>query len=91
MTHRVTPTSRSRRRRIAIGAAALAATAVGATTAVAIGGETSTPERPPFTKRCGLEIRAYGDGSASLYCDGRAKPFAAVDADSGRIRFFASR
>jgi len=80
-----------RRRRIAIAATAVAATAVAATSAVALGGETSTPQRPPFTKRCGIEIRAYEDGSASLYCDGRAKPFAAVDAESGRIRFFASR
>jgi hypothetical protein len=89
MTDPVKPTS-LRRRRTAIGGAALAVT-VAATSAVALGGETSTPQRPPFTKRCGIEIRAYDDGSASLYCDGRAKPFAAVDADSGRIRFFASR
>jgi hypothetical protein len=88
MTDSLKPSSL--RRRTAVGAAALAVT-VAATSAVALGGETSTPQRPPFTKRCGIEIRAYHDGSASLYCDGRAKPFAAVDADSGRIRFFASR
>jgi hypothetical protein len=90
MTHSPKPAQPKSRRRVAIAVAAGALTVAGATTALAAGG-TSTPDRPPFTKRCGLEIRAYEDGSASLYCDGKAKPFAAVDAESGRIRFFAAR
>jgi hypothetical protein len=77
-------------RRVAIATAVVGLTAAGAATALAAGTDTY-PERAPFTKRCGVEIRAYDDGSASLYCDERQRPFAAVDADSGRIRFFAAR
>jgi hypothetical protein len=90
MTHPAQQSRPSRRRRIAIGAVALAVSVVGGASALASGGG-SFPERKPFTKRCGMEIRAYDDGSASLYCDGRRKPFAAIDAESGRVRFFASR
>jgi len=90
MTHPLSRTSPTRRRRIALAATALAVSVAGGATAVASGGD-SYPERPPFTKRCGLEIRAYEDGSASLYCDGKRRPFAAVDAETGRVRFFASR
>jgi hypothetical protein len=43
---------------------------------------------PPWSGRCKVAIRAYEDGSANLYCDGRKKPFGAIDAESGKIRFF---
>ena len=46
---------------------------------------------PPWSSRCKVAIRAYEDGSANLYCDGRQKPFGAVDAESGKIRFFMPR
>jgi hypothetical protein len=91
MTHRTQPKpAAARARRLAIGTVAAGLTAAGGATAFAAGTD-PYPERPPFTKRCGLEIRAYGDGSASLYCDGKVKPFAAIDPESGRIRFFAAR
>ena len=38
-----------------------------------------------------VAIRAYEDGSANLYCDGRQKPFGAIDAESGKVRFFIPR
>ena len=41
---------------------------------------------PPWNRRCRIAIAAYEDGSASLYCDGRRRSFARVDAESGRIR-----
>ena len=70
----------------------LAGALAGAGGAVAIGGERpSTPPRPPWTKSCVVEIRAHGDGSASLSCRDRTRPFAAVDSESGRIQFFSSR
>jgi hypothetical protein len=78
------------RRRAAIAVAAVAVTSAGAATALAEGTD-PYPQRPPFTKRCGIQIRAYDDGSASLYCNDRVKPFGAIDAESGRIRFFAAR
>ena len=92
MTHSIQPAKAARRipRRVAIATAAVGLAAAGTATALATGTD-PYPERAPFTKRCGIEIRAYDDGSASLYCDERQKPFAAVDADSGRIRFFAAR
>jgi hypothetical protein len=46
---------------------------------------------PPWSSRCKVAIRAYEDGSANLYCDGRQKPFGAVDAESGKVRFFIPR
>jgi hypothetical protein len=89
MTHSTQPARRIRRR-LAIGAATVGVAAAGAATALAAGTD-PYPQRPPFTKRCALEIRAYQDGSGSLYCEGKVKPFAALDAESGRIRFFAAR
>lgn len=78
------------RRRLAAGAlAAVLATAVGGIASAAAGG--GAPNRPPWNKRCGIEIRAHDDGSASLYCDERTRPFAAIDAGSGRIQFFRTR
>ena len=91
MTHRTHPRrSLARARRLAIGTVAAGLTAAGAATALAAGTD-AYPHRAPFTKRCGIEIRAYDDGSASLYCDSRERPFGAVDAESGRVRFFAAR
>jgi hypothetical protein len=91
MTHRTHPRrSLVRARRLAIGTVAAGLTAAGAATALAAGID-GYPERPPFTKRCAVEIRAYDDGSASLYCGSRQRPFGAVDAESGSIRFFAGR
>jgi hypothetical protein len=46
---------------------------------------------PPWSGRCKVAIRAYEDGSANLYCDGRQKPFGAIDAESGKVRFFIPR
>lgn len=42
--------------------------------------------RPPWHRRCPIAIAAYEDGSASIYCRGRRRSFARVDAESGRIR-----
>lgn len=78
------------RRRLYAGAlAAVLATAAGGI-ASAAGGDRSS-NRPPWNKRCGIEIRAHDDGSASLYCDERTRPFGAIDAESGRIQFFRTR
>jgi hypothetical protein len=91
MTHRTQPKpAAALTRRLAIGVVAAGLTAAGAATALAAGTD-PYPQRPPFTKRCGIQIRAYDDGSASLYCNDRVKPFGAIDAESGRIRFFAAR
>jgi hypothetical protein len=65
--------------------AAIAAALTGV--ASAAGGEKGH-RPPPWSERCGMEIRGYSDGSASLYCDGRRKPFAVIDPESGRVRFF---
>jgi hypothetical protein len=46
---------------------------------------------PPWSSRCEMEIRAYEDSSANLYCHGRRKPFGAIDAETGRVRFFIPR
>ncbi|UJA21738.1 hypothetical protein HJD18_16985 [Thermoleophilia bacterium SCSIO 60948] len=85
------PRSTPRRARAAIGGLAIAAAIAGAGTALAAGerGEATrgTPA-PPYTKRCAVEFRAYSDGSANIFCAERAKPFASVDAESGRIRFY---
>jgi hypothetical protein len=70
------------------GAAALAVTGAG----VALGaGSDPAPERAPWAKRCTVQIKAYEDGSANLFCQHRRKPFGAVDADNGGIRFFIPR
>jgi hypothetical protein len=76
-------------RRFAAGALAAVLAATGGI-ASAAGGDRS-PNRPPWNKRCGIEIRAHDDGSASLYCDERTRPFGAIDAESGRIQFFRTR
>jgi hypothetical protein len=71
-----------------LAVAAGAALAVGGA-GVALGaGFDPTPEHVPWTKRCVVEIRAYDDASASLFCEGRRKPFGSVDAETGRIRFY---
>ncbi len=77
--------------RIAVAALATGGlTAVGATAAA--GDESKgSPTRPPWNRSCVVEIRAHDDGSASLSCRERSRPFAAVDAESGRIQFFNSR
>lgn len=81
-----------RRRGLAAALAALgvtAAVAVGAGAAVAGAGDGERATAPPpYGKRCAVEFRAYSDGSANIFCAERAKPFAAVDAESGRIRFY---
>lgn len=41
---------------------------------------------PPWGHRCRVAIAAYEDGSASLYCAGRKRRFATIDAETGRIR-----
>lgn len=78
--------------RTKLGAAALTGLALagsGAGIASAVGGqERPQQQTPPYTKRCPIQIRAYDDGSASLYCGERLRPFAAVEAESGKIRFF---
>ena len=51
----------------------------------------SSSAPPPWSGRCKVAIRAYEDGSANLYCDGRQKPFGAIDAESGKVRFFMPR
>jgi hypothetical protein len=58
--------------------ASLVAFALGAAVAPLSGEETPG-------NRCRLEIVAYEDGSASLYCAGEPHRFAVVDAESGRI------
>jgi hypothetical protein len=78
-------------RRVKVAVAAGAAVAVGAT-GVALGaGFDPAPEHAPWTKRCGVQIRAYEDGSASLFCEGRRQPFGSVAAETGRVRFFLPR
>lgn len=79
-----------RRARVAAAASAgaVALAAVGAAAAAAGGDDAGRAAVPPFTKRCAVEFRAYSDGSANIFCAERAKPFAAVDAESGRIRFY---
>ncbi|MBA2240004.1 MAG: hypothetical protein H0W09_01970 [Solirubrobacterales bacterium] len=79
----------TRTRIAAAAAASLALAGSGAGIASAVGeAERPQGEAPPYSKRCAIEIRAYEDGSASLYCGERLRPFAAVDAESGRIRFY---
>lgn len=41
---------------------------------------------PPWGTACAVELRAYEDRSASLYCRGSGEAFGAVDAESGRVR-----
>ena len=79
----------ARRAKVTIGAGAAVALAA---TGVAFGrGLEPVPEHVPWTKRCPVELRAYEDASASLFCEGKRKPFAIVEADDGRIRFFPPR
>lgn len=84
--------TRRRGARIAAsGVAGLAIAAAAAGVATASAGEQEAARAsalPPYTKRCAVEFRAYEDGSANIFCAQRAKPFAAVDAESGRIRFY---
>jgi hypothetical protein len=61
-----------------LAGASLVAFALGAAVAPLSGEETPG-------NRCRLEIVAYEDGSASLYCAGEPHRFAVVDAKSGRI------
>jgi hypothetical protein len=89
MTAKATTSRWSRRVRLAVAAG----------TAVAVGGAGAAlgawfepaPEHAPWTKRCGVQIRAYEDGSANLFCDNRRQPFGSVDAETGRVRFFLPR
>jgi hypothetical protein len=79
----------ARRAKVTIGAGAAVALAA---TGVAFGrGLEPMPEHVPWTKRCPVELRAYEDASASLFCEGKRKPFAIVENDDGRIRFFPPR
>jgi hypothetical protein len=70
--------------RLAVAAgAALVTFALGAAVAPLAG------EEPP-DDHCRLEVVAYEDGSASLYCSGARHRFAVVDAESGRIEILES-
>jgi hypothetical protein len=89
MSARVTKSGWSRKMKLAV-AAGTAVAVGGAGVALGAGFEPA-PERAPWTKRCGVQIRAYEDGSASLFCDQRRTPFAAVDGETGRVRFFLPR
>jgi hypothetical protein len=89
MSARVTKSGWSRKVKLAV-AAGTAVAVGGAGVALGAGFEPA-PERAPWTKRCGVQIRAYEDGSASLFCDQRRTPFAAVDGETGRVRFFLPR
>jgi hypothetical protein len=89
MSVRVTKSGWSRKVKLAV-AAGTAVAVGGAGVALGAGFEPA-PERAPWTKRCGVQIRAYEDGSASLFCDQRRTPFAAVDGETGRVRFFLPR
>jgi hypothetical protein len=82
--------SSSSRPRIAALAVAAVAASFGGGIALAAGGD-GPPNRPPWNKRCPIEIRAHEDGSASLYCAERSRAFGAVDAENGRVRFFMTR
>jgi hypothetical protein len=52
----------------------------------AIASATTGSSTPPWGSRCAVELRAYEDGSASLYCQGSPRRFGTIDAESGRTR-----
>jgi hypothetical protein len=73
--------------------ALLACSAVAAIGWGAVGATSLDPEPPPHSVSvpCRVTVRAYEDGSASLYCEGEAAAFGRIDAESGRVRISTRR
>jgi hypothetical protein len=71
--------------------ALLAGAAVAAIGLGAVGAASLDPEHPshPLSSPCRITVKAHEDGSASLYCEGEAVAFGAIDAESGRVRISA--